>query len=174
MLYILISTIICVIGSLFYFVIIILTITTSIVIQVYYADSIKISRWNIGCEDIEYHSVCVATTSVMRFSISLVVLLGLEMLGTFIHAAYFDLFLIFKFVGYVALVLGSFYATSLDMLNYAWFARFVAFIFLIYQQIILIDFAYNWNATWVQKSDASENYSWLYALMITSNVFLIN
>lgn len=79
-----------------------------------------------------------------------------------------DIFLLFKFAGYIGILIGFFFTTSTDMLNYAWFARFSAFLFLIYQQIILIDFAYNWNQHWVNKSEASENYSWLYALLGTS------
>ena len=30
------------------------------------------------------------------------------------------------------------------------------------------DIAYNWNEFWVARSEASSNYSWLYALVITS------
>jgi hypothetical protein len=43
-----------------------------------------------------------------------------------------------------------------------------AFLFVIYQQVILISFAYDWNASWVSKSEASDNYAWLYALVATS------
>ena len=82
-----------------------------------------------------------------------------------------DIFLLIKFAGYVGILIGFFFTTSTDMLNYAWFARFSAFLFLIYQQIILIDFAYNWNKSWVARSEAADNYSWLYALLGTSFLF---
>ena len=82
-----------------------------------------------------------------------------------------DIFLLIKFGSFIGVLIGFFYTTSTDMLNYAWFARFSAFLFLIYQQIILIDFAYNWNQSWVAKSEAADNYSWLYALLGTSFLF---
>jgi hypothetical protein len=39
---------------------------------------------------------------------------------------------------------------------YLWLARFSATIFVLLQQVILIDVAYNWNEDWVDRSDQAD------------------
>jgi len=54
---------------------------------------------------------------------------------------------------------------------YLWLARFGAAIFVILQQIILIDVAYNWNDDWVERANESDRLSfgsgsgWLHAIV---------
>jgi hypothetical protein len=38
------------------------------------------------------------------------------------------------------------------------------------QQIILLDFAYNWNSNWVKNSEESNNNSWLIGLLVVSGI----
>lgn len=37
--------------------------------------------------------------------------------------------------------------------GYAWAARFGAFLFIILQEIVLIDMAYTWNDSWVKRAE---------------------
>lgn len=43
---------------------------------------------------------------------------------------------------------------------FLWFARFGASIFVVLQQIILIDVAYNWNDAWVERANESDRLSY--------------
>ena len=67
-----------------------------------------------------------------------------------------------KFSIYIVLVFLSIFAS-----NYPWFsgifmhcARIGAMIFIVIQQIIILDIAYNWNETWVGKADACDRAEW--------------
>jgi hypothetical protein len=104
-------------GTFFYFGLIVATIAASIITQIYFADSITISKWDQGCEEVDFRSVCRATTSVLRFSISLVALLCIELVGTYLHGMFYDSFLVFKFVGFIGILIGFFYTTSTTMLE---------------------------------------------------------
>lgn len=54
---------------------------------------------------------------------------------------------------------------------YLWFARFGASLFIVLQQVILIDVAYNWNDDWVERANESDRLSfgsgsgWLHAVV---------
>lgn len=54
---------------------------------------------------------------------------------------------------------------------FLWIARFGSFIFVILQQIILIDVAYNWNDDWVERANESDRLAfgsgsnWLHAIV---------
>lgn len=67
-----------------------------------------------------------------------------------------------KYGIYLLLVLASIFIS-----NVPWFltiflhvSRIGAMIFIVVQQIILIDLAYNWNDTWVGKADAADRIEW--------------
>ena len=48
-----------------------------------------------------------------------------------------------------------FNSSFFDVKLFTWWARVMAFIFIIFQQIILLDFAYMWNSRWITR--ANEN-----------------
>lgn len=60
---------------------------------------------------------------------------------------------------------------------FLWFARFGATIFVLLQQVILIDLAYNWNEDWVDRADQSDRIeygsgsTWLRAIVGTCIAF---
>mmetsp|Transcript_42636 Transcript_42636/g.89470 ORF Transcript_42636/g.89470 Transcript_42636/m.89470 type:complete len:489 (+) Transcript_42636:153-1619(+) len=67
-----------------------------------------------------------------------------------------------KYCIYLLLVLGSVF-----MSNHPWFlgiylhlSRVGAMAFIVVQQIILIDLAYNWNDSWVGKADSADRLEW--------------
>jgi hypothetical protein len=55
-----------------------------------------------------------------------------------------------------------------DTRGYAWYARFGAAIFIVLQQIILLDVAYSWNEKWVEYSSNGANNGWLAGLIVIS------
>jgi hypothetical protein len=59
-----------------------------------------------------------------------------------------------------------------DTRGYAWFARIAAFFYLIFQQVVLIDFTYTWNERWVRFSEEHDGDSggkcWLTGLIVIS------
>ena len=107
-------------GTIFYVVLIALTIATSIIIQIYYAQSIHVAAWNVGCGDGEFRAACLATTSVLRFSFALVCFLSFEMCCTFLNAKYYDSLLPYRAVLYIGCLVGFMYISSEVMLGYAW------------------------------------------------------
>lgn len=80
-------------------------------------------------------------------------------------------------------------ATFFDDKGYIWVARIAAFIFIIFQQSILLDFAYTWNKSWVDKEGtcgclksflikstdcyACFNEIWKLLLLIVSVVYIV-
>jgi len=43
---------------------------------------------------------------------------------------------------------------------YIFMARLAAMVFIVLQQVILVDMAYNWNETWLERSDTAERLEW--------------
>jgi len=62
---------------------------------------------------------------------------------------------------------------------YLWLARLGATIFVLLQQVILIDVAYNWNEDWVNRADIADRYDygsgsvWLRAIVASCAIFYI-
>lgn len=62
---------------------------------------------------------------------------------------------------------------------YLWFARAGATIFILLQQVILIDVAYNWNEDWVERADQADRLEygtgaiWLKAIVATCVAFYV-
>ena len=101
---------------------------------------------------------------------ALVIFFFVQALCSYFTAHWYDILWPIKFVCFTALVVGLFFASSevFDSRGYAWFARFAGFIFIILQQIILIDFAYIWNEKWVNFATEVGRSFYLYVLVIIS------
>jgi len=69
-----------------------------------------------------------------------------------------------KFLVWVLLLAMPFFFTNGVITAYNWAARFGSGLFLIVQMIILLDFAYVWNETWVAKDDDK----WYFALLVVT------
>jgi len=78
-----------------------------------------------------------------------------------------------KYGTYLLLVMASVFIPSDPLFSqfFLWVARFGATIFCVFQQVILIDVAYNWNDDWVEKSNQCDRVSygsgqkWLRAIL---------
>lgn len=167
-------------GIIISFATLIISVIASIVCQHYVATRyINTKGWIDDCP-VGYEDRCKRNSSVFRFSCALTILfgsqaIGLSLFGVDIGNRYFDHFWIVKFFCYVGTIIGFFFlpATIFDDHGYAWFARIAAALFVVYQQIILIDASYVWNTLWVEYSGGdSESLSlWLMGL-ITISFFL--
>lgn len=63
-----------------------------------------------------------------------------------------------KYACFLMLVVGSLFVSSAPFLSdpFLWFSRICATLFVVLQQIILIDIAYFWNENWVDRSDRAD------------------
>jgi len=162
------------------FLILIISIIAAIICQHYVATRyINLSGWNESCPD-GFEDRCKQNSSVFRFSFALTVLFGSQSLGTAIMGVqmgnrYFDSLWLFKFICYIATLVGFYFLPNavFDDHGYAWYARIAGGIFVIYQQIILIDCAYRWNALWIEYGggDTDEPSCWLTGLLLVSSLF---
>lgn len=134
-----------------------------------------INQWNDGCEDQKYADVCRSNSAVFRLSMALVIFFFIQALCSYFTAHWYDILWPIKFLCFTGLVVGLFLASSevFDSRGYAWFARFGGFIFIILQQIILIDFAYIWNEKWVNFATEAGRDFYLYVLVIISVVLYL-
>eukprot|EP01031_Cornospumella_fuschlensis_P031407 gene31408-37965_t len=156
----------------------ILTVVGVLVSIVVYAqaDNIDLSNFNDGCPS-GYVDACEKVTAVMRISCAMTIIFGLQALGTLAYARFFDSLWILKFSAFGALVIGLFFASSegFGTNGYAWFARITGFLYLILQQVILLDLAYTWNEKWVALATDNEegvkSQGWLICLLIVSALF---
>jgi hypothetical protein len=157
------------------FVIMMIGIVLSILLY-NYSDDITLSSFTDYCGESEYQSSCLANSAVLRISLALTLLFVIQMIGTFIYTPFFDYLWTVKSCCFAALVIGFFFAdgSSFGTEGYAWFARITGFFFLILQQIILIDMAYSWNESWLNRatqSDGERGCYWLGGLIIISGFF---
>lgn len=145
-------------------------IIASIIFQNYVTDNIGRDSWSDGCKK-GYEDDCASNSAVYRFSFALVILFGIQLVGMQISRRFFDDYWLYKTALFVGVLIGFFYAPArmFDDRGYAWFARIAAAIFVVLQQIILIDLAYSWNELWVEYSGGrEENNKWLIGLIVVS------
>jgi hypothetical protein len=159
------------------FITLILSIIAVLVLIYSFSNVIKTDYWSEGCPE-GYEQSCKQNAAVYRFSFALVVLFFSQGIGTLFSNKYFDSLWIFKFMCYLGLLVGFFFVPAhiFDDNGFAWFARIASGIFLIYQQIIILDCAYSWNEKWVTYSGGTENFSWWLAglLIISCILFVIS
>mmetsp|Transcript_19832 Transcript_19832/g.41619 ORF Transcript_19832/g.41619 Transcript_19832/m.41619 type:complete len:470 (-) Transcript_19832:141-1550(-) len=87
-----------------------------------------------------------------------------------------------KYVLYIFLCIGSVFISNgpLFIPIYLNVARAGSIIFILFQQLVLIDIAFNWNENWVAKSDRAEvneghgkGRKWLFAILFSCGVLYI-
>jgi hypothetical protein len=112
-------------------------------------------KWLSGCES-GFEESCLANQGILRFSCALVVLYGLNLLMTAAAARLYDQFWWVKLPFYVGICWLFFYldASRFDNHGFAWFARIGGFLYIMLQQVILLDFALSWNERWIDNSNA--------------------
>ena len=129
----------------------------SIVAQRYAPSYVSNTSWTSDCPA-GYEAPCKANSAVLRFSFALVLFFCLQFILTTVSSRLYDTFWIIKLFVFAGVCVGFWNVSSnvFDQNGYAWFARICGFFFLILQQIILLDWSFAWNESWVAKSEASE------------------
>lgn len=138
-----------------------------------------IDAWTSGCGDDESLDVCSGNAGVFRAA-----------------GAAFVFFFIFgiaakckpsanreawpaKYVLFLFLCIGTMFIPNdpIFIPIFLWIARIGSFLFVLVQQLILVDVAYNWNSAWLDKADQAElaegpgkGKKWLTAILLSCGI----
>lgn len=142
--------------------------------------------WTSGCEDLgstEMTQVCSGNAGVYRAA-----------------SAAFVFFVIFgiaakckptsnreawpaKYVLFLFLLIGTIFIPNdpIFIPIFLWVARVGSVLFILIQQVILVDIAYNWNTAWIDRSDQAEldegpgkGKKWLAAILVSCGILYIS
>lgn len=149
-------------------------VVASMITQRYAPSYINLDSWNDGCSS-DYEEDCKASSAVLRISFALTIMFILQTLGSIFYTKYYDYLWLGKFVVFFCVVVGFFFGNSstFGTDGYAWLARLTGFLYLILQQVILLDMAYTWNESWLSYSveeGEEKGKKWLYGLVFSSVV----
>jgi len=137
-----------------------------------------VDAWIGGCdyEDDEVIRVCSGNSGALRASFASFLFFVLAALTskckpTFNREAWVAKYILFLFLVAATVFIPNtpfFYSIYLNI------ARIGASFFIIYQQVIFIDMAYNWNESWVEKSnEAEDGRKWLGAILVSCGILFI-
>jgi hypothetical protein len=154
---------------------------------------VKVGQLDFDCSVGDGNQVCSNNGVVYRISLMLVVFFGACMLGSVplptltgerrwapllddgFHRGWWALKVV-VFVGLLALtvLLPSSVFDAPDN-GYAWACRVVSSVFLVWQVLTLVDFAFQWNQDWVdvrayEGGDVPKNKGWLYGVLVCALV----
>ena len=134
--------------------------------------------WLDGCQDYETEVLinrCAGNAGVYRSAFSALVFYILAAIGVACKRTANREAWPAKYVLFLFLVLGMCFVPNepLFLTVYLNIARVGGILFIIVQQIIFVDLAYNWNDSWVERSNAAEaeetgsGKKWLYAILVS-------
>ena len=157
--------------------VLIVGIVVSMITQRYAPSYIDLDTWDDGCPK-NYRATCKASSAVLRVSFALTIFFIIQCIGSLIYTRYFDVLWGVKIPFFVCLVVAFFFVQSsvFGLDGYAWFARITGFMYLILQQIILLDIAYTWNERWLAYSveeGEERGFKWLAGLIVISVILFI-
>jgi hypothetical protein len=164
-------------GTYLSFILLLLSIVASIILQRYAPDNIDLSSWDKGCS-VDYLTDCKANSAVLRISFALSILFALQAIGSILYTKFYDWFWSPKYAVFFCICVGFYFADSsvFNLDGYAWAARVTGFLYLIILQIILIDGAYTWNEQWVAFSveeGEEKGQKWLIGIVVISCIIFI-
>lgn len=126
--------------------------------------------WVLCCED-----VCGGVFAVYRWSFVLCVFFAILMVGTLgtsrMGARVHRGFWFGKGFLFFALLVTTLFMHNDQMESYREAARYFSMLFLLMQILLLIDFGYTWNESWIAKGEASDNEGvcgWKLAILLSS------
>lgn len=140
-------------------------------------DSIMIENCPSGFE-----KSCKGNQAVLRVSFALVIVYSLTLFLTLLNPMYFDDWWILKFLifgGLLVLFLTETVSGEVfDRNGYAWFGRIGGFLFIMLQQVILLDFAMSWSEKWLEYSEEESGLRegldrWKIAILATGGLLLV-
>ena len=144
----------------------------SIIAQKYAEKNITPDYWLTDCP-IGFTDACRANGAVYRFSFALVIIYSLQFISILLATKFFDQGWFAKLIIFALIVVGFYYTDAVTFNNYAWAARILAFLYLIFQQVILIDYAYTVNERCVtHATDHEENANVWFGLLLFASIVL--
>jgi Serine incorporator (Serinc) len=147
-------------------------------------DNILSDAWRSGCEDLTTSGLierCAGNAGVYRSSFSAVIFFLLAGVAVACKRTANREAWPAKYVLFVFLVAGMCFIPNdpLFLTIHLNVARVGAAIFIIFQQIIFVDIAMNWNDSWVEKSNKAEEQEsgsgkkWLYAILASAAALFV-
>lgn len=146
------------IGTYMSYVIVLLSILFSVVALNFFSEDIAPNGWADGCED-GYDRECKQYSLVFRVSFALVMFFFVHAVAIAVYPKIFDTMWPAKFLMYTLILIGFYFSPAyvFDTRGYGWFARIAGAVFLVMQQVILLDIAYTWNEKWVHYGEEEED-----------------
>jgi ABC-type multidrug transport system fused ATPase/permease subunit len=164
--------------------------------------SVIISRINLGWTGIDCDNLstdddsvihdCIVNSAIYRASSVIVFLFGVQAFFSPFFVNIFDGYWILKILFVIGATAGLLIPYGANFFNdsaYEYIARIGAFIFIIFLQTIVLDFAYYWKQSWIDRSTVSGrmtsatlhgsdvlnvmNSTWHCALLVVSLLYLI-
>lgn len=134
---------------------------------------IDISYWTDSCSESQKH-VCQSNGIVFRASFALAIFFFVQIVLTVVSPRSFDQYWSIKILFFVALAIAFVFSpqNAFNSHGYAWFARFAGFLFVIMQQVILLDVAYTWNERWLDLGSDENGELYLYGLLGASGLLI--
>mmetsp|Transcript_125617 Transcript_125617/g.351785 ORF Transcript_125617/g.351785 Transcript_125617/m.351785 type:complete len:460 (-) Transcript_125617:71-1450(-) len=149
-------------------------------------DNILSDAWLSGCTDLETQELierCAGNAGVYRSSFSALVFFLLAGIAAACKRTANREAWPAKYVLFLFLVAGMCFVPNdpLFLTVQMNIARVGGVIFILFQQIVFVDIAMNWNDSWVEKSNAAEEeetgsgQKWLYAILVSAvSLFLVS
>ncbi|KAG5184707.1 serine incorporator/TMS membrane protein [Tribonema minus] len=149
------------------------SIVLGLLTQYMWADKLadKLDQWNYGCDG---NQACQGNAAILRVSMVDSIFFFVMMVGSFTGSLFNNRCWALKLTFWSVMIIASVFISNavFDDHGYVWAARFGAFLFIILQQIVLIDIAYQWNDACVKKAqdlgEDGEGRKVLVALVCTS------
>lgn len=112
------------------------------------------SKVRCGTDDANLIEICLKHSAIYRVTTVTISVLILQSILSMYSIKFFDYYWIIK---YPIFILGSFVLLypvtySFNDVSFEWIARICAFFFLIFQQFLILDFAYYFNETLLEKA----------------------
>ena len=173
-------------SSLVYLVLMGLSVFLAVILQYSIAPHLNIKGiWDIGCDERDGSALitkeiegCKGTLAVYRISFAGAIFSLANALATRLNRNFHSNHWVLKIFGWTILMISSiFIPNSLFGSAFEWTSRVISFLFLLVQIVILIDFSYSWNSSWVEKSESpynnNNNNKYLAALLCFSSLFYL-
>ena len=136
----------------------VLAMALSLLMQYYVAKYMDFYAWT--CDDDD--AGCKGAAAVYRVSLCTCLFFAAMAAGTYASPAFHDSYWGSKFLGWVVLLVVSVFVPNevFDDHGYLWVARVGGFVFVVLQQVLLIDLAYYMNDSLVTLADSGEVSEW--------------
>eukprot|EP00536_Pseudo-nitzschia_multiseries_P012849 jgi/Psemu1/290541/fgenesh1_pg.512_\ len=142
------------------------------------------SAWLSGCEDLETKALierCAGHTGVYRATFSALIFFLLAAVAVVCKRTANREAWPAKYTLFLFLVAGMCFVPNEPLLTdiYLNVARVGAVFFILFQQVIFVDLAYNWNDGWVERSNKAESEEsgsgkkWLIAILVSAAFLLL-